>query len=198
MSNRTIATYDRIANTYTTANHDRSSVIPFLDAFTAALSPGQRVADIGCGPGFDVAQLRSRGYDVIGVDLSEAMVRIGRNTVGGDFVLADMGKLPFGRTFDGILANASLLHISRSIAPTVIAEFHRVLRPGGVLGIAVKQGSGESWAQTSYGHDEPRFFTYWQPDQLDALLTTNSFTVIKAWCVTAPTQPWLLRVAIAS
>ncbi|MCO5193310.1 MAG: class I SAM-dependent methyltransferase [Anaerolineae bacterium] len=198
MSNRTIATYNRIANTYASANQDRSFVAPFIDAFTAVLSPGQRVVDIGCGPGFDTEQLRNRGYDTIGIDLSPAMLTIGRKSVGGAFVLADMGSLPFGRIFDGILANASLLHIPRSAAPNVITGFHRVLRTGGVLGLAVKQGNGENWSSTSYGYDEPRFFTYWQPEQLDALLAGHGFAIVNGWSTAAPTQPWLIRIAAAN
>jgi SAM-dependent methyltransferase len=198
MTDRTIQTYDRIAATYAEANRNRSTIVPFLEAFAAQMPAGGRVLDIGCGPGFDTNWLRQRQFNAIGVDLSTAMIATAQHEIGGDFVQADMRHLPFGRFVDGILVNAALLHISRSTAPAVVAGFHAVLRSGGVLGVAVKHGGGEQWAQNSYGHAEPRFFVYWSDAQLDALLTDNGFTIVKAWQATAPTQPWLIRIATAT
>ncbi len=79
--------------------------------------------------------------------------------------------------------------------PATLGEFHRVLRPGGILYLAVKQGDGELWTKKSYGHDVPRFFALWQPEALDEMLETAVFTIIDGWLDKNTPTPWIIRFA---
>lgn len=197
MTNRTIQTYNRIAQAYHRANRDRSNVLPFLHRFINHMPDRARIADIGCGPGFDTQWLRERGFRTVGFDLSSGMLRTARAQYGGAFVHATMQQLPLARVLDGILANASLLHIPRDAVSGVLSEFYRVLRPNGVLGLALKAGDGTAWEPASYGHTEPRFFTFWQADALDAKLNQAGFAVVDGWVIDLGKRPWLLRLARA-
>ena len=164
---RTQETYTQIAESYVSANEDRNVIMPQIEQFVSLVKPGGRVFDVGCGPGFDTAVIQSHNLRIISMDYNWQMMATGRNNLqlANDFVQADMRQLPFDECADGLWVNASLLHIPRNEVPATIRDFHRVLRPGGILYLAVKRGAGENFTEKSYGHDLPRFFTFWHPEK---------------------------------
>jgi SAM-dependent methyltransferase len=66
--------------------------------------------------------------------------------------------------YDGIWANASLLHVPRAGLPNVLARVHRALKPGGVLYASFKSGGAEG--RDSLG----RYYNYLNADEVTALL----------------------------
>lgn len=182
---RTIATYDHIAADYL-ATHGGDRDLPERDRLAAALAPGSRLLDVGCGPGVDSAYFRRAGLRVVGVDLSWGMLQAARAVPGVALAQADMGRLPFADAdgagaFDAVWAMASLLHVPRAQAGVVVGEFGRILPPNGWLYVSVKEGHGSGWQPVSYGHAAPRYYTYWQADALTDLLTAGRFAVVEAW-----------------
>jgi SAM-dependent methyltransferase len=107
---------------------------------------GQRIVDLGCGPGFYTAALRARGADVIPVDNSEQeMTYAGAAPEGA--LLADAGALPLeDGSVDGAFCS-NLLEHTPDAAP-VIAEIERVLKPGGWAYV-----SWTNWYSPWGGHD---------------------------------------------
>ncbi|AEG19223.1 class I SAM-dependent methyltransferase [Methanobacterium paludis] len=64
-----------------------------------------RILDIGCGTGRHALELTKRGYNVVGIDLSESMIKKAREKAENaglnvDFQLADARNLPFEHEFD--------------------------------------------------------------------------------------------------
>jgi SAM-dependent methyltransferase len=104
---------------------------------TLSLLPGvegKAVLDAGCGPGVYSAWLVERGARVAAVDASPKMIEMARRRLGGSVDLreADLSKpLDFlsGSSFDIVISPLVLDYI-KDWGPT-LAEFHRVLRPGG-------------------------------------------------------------------
>ncbi|MFW6096786.1 MAG: class I SAM-dependent methyltransferase [Chloroflexota bacterium] len=192
---KTIATYDQIAKDYSHRWHDRSVIAPALDRFSALLAPGATILDAGCGPGFDCSLLRERQLRAIGIDLSGGMLQIARDRYPGPYVQADMRRLPLCSGVAGIWCNAALLHLSRPDARQVLREFRRVLAPGGVLFLAVKEGRGEMQRSETYGSDAPRYFTYWRADRLDLALRESDFRILESWVDAGARQRWLCRLA---
>jgi ubiquinone/menaquinone biosynthesis C-methylase UbiE len=95
---------------------------------------GERVLDVGCGPGAYLQRLRALAPEVhlTGLDLSPGMLREARAAVAdASFVVGDVQRLPFAADeFDDVLAPHMLYH-----APDLdlaVGELRRVLRPGGV------------------------------------------------------------------
>lgn len=135
-------TYDAIADVYAERFTDELDRKPFdrdlLDSLVPRFDAGL-VADIGCGPGQIGRYLFDRGVDVIGVDLSAAMVRVARDrNPGMRFEKADMRVLPFADDeLAGAVAFYSLIHLTPEDAAAACAELHRVIAPGGVLCVAV-------------------------------------------------------------
>jgi SAM-dependent methyltransferase len=107
---------------------------------------GQRILDLGCGPGFYTAAFRAYGADCVPVDAA-----LDELTLAGDppegYVLADAGDLPFAdASVDGAFCSNLLEHTANT--PDVIAEIERVLRPGGWGYI-----SWTNWYSPWGGHD---------------------------------------------
>jgi SAM-dependent methyltransferase len=96
------------------------------------------VLDAGCGTGRVAIELSRRGYDVMGVDLDEAMLAEARTKapaltwLQGD--LADPGLDLGGRTFDlVVMAGNVLIFVTPGTEGEVIQNAARWLRPGGHL-----------------------------------------------------------------
>jgi SAM-dependent methyltransferase len=104
---------------------------PLLDL--AAVAAGRRVLDVACGPGHLAAAAAARGAVATGIDVAGAMVRLAsRLHPGAEYTRADAEDLPFpDGTFDAVVGNLAILHIGRP--ERAVAEFARVLVPGGVL-----------------------------------------------------------------
>ena len=192
--NRTQETYSKIAHSYLKANRNRFFIRKAMRRFVSLLPDGATVLDVGCGPGFDSAELLTHNIFPVSLDLSLTMMQVGRTQFECNFVQADMCNLPI-KQVDGIWANASLLHLPRATAITTLSEFARCLRSEGVLYLAVKSGDGEGWTKRSYGHAEPRFFCYWQPDQLDEALSAEFDIHYRIENKVFNTSSWLLRIA---
>ena len=102
-------------------------------------SPGERILDVGCGPGFYVTELLERvGPDgsVVGVDASPAMLAVAAHRAEGhanvEFHEGDATALPVDDAdFDRALSVQVLEYVPD--VPAALAELHRVLRPGGCV-----------------------------------------------------------------
>ncbi len=88
---RTVEFYDRTAGEYVARWFDRPVVEPYLDRFIPLVQDRGPVADVGCGPGRDVAYLLKHKVPTIGVDLSASMLAEARDRVPeGTYLLADI------------------------------------------------------------------------------------------------------------
>jgi len=185
---RTIETYDDTAADFAARVWDIVLTRAF-DSFTSYLSPGALVLDLGCGPGRDLELLRQRGVRALGIDLSLGMLREAqRRRVDGALTQADMCHLPLaGDSLGGVWSCAALLHLPRERAPQTIGEVHRVLRPGGVVYISVRRGSGQAWR----GEHGARFFSYYQPDELNELMAKGGFETLACWVGAGQPKPWI-------
>jgi ubiquinone/menaquinone biosynthesis C-methylase UbiE len=111
------------------------------------------VVDIGCGPGRITAYLRGIGLDAFGIDLSPAMIDVARQDHPGlRFEVGSMTSLELADdSVTGLLAWFSLIHVPDDEVPTVLAEFFRVLRPGGPLVLGFHAGEGDELKTQGYG-----------------------------------------------
>jgi SAM-dependent methyltransferase len=93
--------------------------------------PAAPILDAGCGHGRYAHKLLELGRrDVTGADLFDACDVA--TAPGFRYVQADLAQLPFGEAaFDLVYSNSVIYHLDDPVR--AIAEFHRVLRPGGRL-----------------------------------------------------------------
>lgn len=106
---------------------------------------GGPVAELGCGPGRVTAHLRDLGLDVFGVDLSPVMIDLARQTYPDlRFEVGSMDALELAdEKLGGIASWYSLIHAPPRDIPAYLAEFRRVLAPGGHLLLAFFDSEGE-------------------------------------------------------
>ena len=109
------------------------------------LQPGERVLDVGCGPGRHAAALARRGLEVVGIDISQRFVDLARAgaPAGATFHRADARHLAFDGQFDAAisLCQGAFGLTGGPGAPldgdgAVLAGMARALRPGGRLAVS--------------------------------------------------------------
>lgn len=179
MDDQTIATYDRLAKEYDEETIDFWERFPntILTKFTESLASGKKILDAGSGPGRDGLLLKNRGLGVVCLDASESMVQMCRER-GLEAIKADLLQLPFlDQEFDGVWAYTSLLHLKKEDIGKAFDEIHRVLKTGGVLGLGMIEGEGERYRESS-GVGRPRWFAFYQKQELEELLKKHGFEVV--------------------
>jgi ubiquinone/menaquinone biosynthesis C-methylase UbiE len=112
------------------------------------LPPGSRVLDAPCGTGRISRRLATAGLDVTGVDLSApfiAMARAYPTPPGGRlaYLEGDLRRLPVPGPFDAVVCwFTSFGYHHDEDCRQVLAEFHRVLRPGATVLIETMHHDG--------------------------------------------------------
>lgn len=171
-----IGAYDVYADSYEADNS--SAMAAEVAEFVSLLEPGAHVLDAGCGPGRDMARFHAAGLSPVGVELNYSFLK--RAIVYGPVYQCDIRAMPFtSRTFDGLWACASLVHLNTGQAAEALRELHRVSRPGAPAHISVKSASSgnasaNGWEDTARGR---RWFHRWTPATFASACESAGFTV---------------------
>jgi len=128
------AGYNQIAEQYLAMRTADSDDVRLLDDFIDLLSPHAKILDAGCGAGFPISSSLADLFDVTGVDFSEAQIELAtQNIPNAKFICEDMTKLNFpDDTFDGICSYYAIIHIPREEHQSLLVNFHRILKTGGM------------------------------------------------------------------
>lgn len=107
------------------------------------------ILDVGCGTGNHSTILAVRGYNVVGIDRSEAMLRVARSKIAArnrslQFKKMDMRKVSLGRRFDAalILFGGFTYLLNDLDIQSCLASIHRHLTQDGLLIFEFWQSSG--------------------------------------------------------
>jgi SAM-dependent methyltransferase len=179
----TRAAYDAVAVKYAEfvrAELDRRPLDrALLAAFAELVRAGGagRVADVGCGPGRIAAHLNALGLTVFGVDLSPAMVGLARQQYPDlRFYEGSMTDLELvDGALGGVVSWFSLIHTPPEQVPGVLAEFHRVLAPGGHLLLAFQ--AGDDPLAEPFDHTVAVAYR-WSPDRMADLVRQAGFAEV--------------------
>ncbi|MFF3443707.1 class I SAM-dependent methyltransferase [Streptosporangium sp. NPDC002721] len=170
--------YDAAALTYAQLFSDALRDSPLdraiLGAFAEVVSTGGggQVADLGCGPGYVTAHLDGLGLEAFGVDASPAMVELARQACPGlRFEVGSMAALDIADgVLGGVLSRWSIIHTPPEELPAILAEFRRVLAPGGHLLIGFSASEDPSHPTQVFDHAVAPAYRWW-PDHLAAMLS---------------------------
>jgi len=100
---------------------------------------GSRVLDVGCGLGVQTVELASRGYHLVGLDISATMVSRAYDEAEDrglqiDFVRGDMRDVTFEEPFDALLCwGTTFGYFSEEENELAVRQFHQALAPNGML-----------------------------------------------------------------
>jgi ubiquinone/menaquinone biosynthesis C-methylase UbiE len=169
--------YNQIAQDYHN-QRDRFKNDDILHSFAARLPSGGRLLDVGCGAGIPVTRfLVNSGFSVTGVDISTAMLQLARLHVPEARLLRmDMRGLGFKpASFAGIAAFYSFFHVPKEEHYPVLARFHRLLQPDGLLLFC----SGvTAWEGVESFHGTQMFWSHPGHEVTRQLVTRSGFELI--------------------
>lgn len=117
------------------ARYDRARP-RYPEAMVAAFhtaSPGPRALDVGCGTGIASRQFKAAGWDVLGVEPDPRMAAFAAETGVPVEVATFEDWDPRGRDFDAVIAATAWHWVDPASGA---AKAARLLRPGGLLGLA--------------------------------------------------------------
>ncbi len=193
----TIAEYQLTAASYQagTWNHDVSQN---REALIAAMpkNPG-KILDVGCGPGRDLVAFQAQGHQVVGLDATPAFVEMARIKAGCEvwqqsFLALDLPA----EHFDGIFANASLIHVPRRQMVKVLIDLWRSLIPGGVILMSMFRGDWEGYSTRPRGH---RYVAGWEYATLAPCVEKAGFEILHHYYrppgLPCEAQSWVVIVA---
>lgn len=110
----------------------RGRVVDFAGA-----EKGSRILDVATGTGKQAFAFAKRGYDVVGIDLSDGMVEVANRKnryKNAKFLVADATNLPFeDNGFDVVSVSFALHTMPPTIRQEVLKEMARVTKPAGSM-----------------------------------------------------------------
>jgi SAM-dependent methyltransferase len=145
MTNDTASTasfYTRKAATYA-ADTGAFPASPNLQRFAARLSAGACILELGCGSGRESAWMLAQGLDVHPTDGIAEMATEASARLGIPVSVLPFGEIEAVAAYDGVWANACLLHVPRADLPGILQRIRRAMTPGGLFYASYKAGEGE-------------------------------------------------------
>ncbi|MCX5050232.1 MULTISPECIES: class I SAM-dependent DNA methyltransferase [unclassified Streptomyces] len=176
--------YDAVADDYADQFRDGLTHRPLdralLTAYAELVGGDGPVADLGCGPGRTTGYLASLGLQVFGLDLSEGMLSIARRENPGlrfeQGSMLDLGHAD--GSLAGVVSYYSSIHTPVDRLPSLFAEFHRVLAPGGHLLLAFQAGDVPRRHDNPWGHPVSLDFQRRRPEHMADLLAEAGFALL--------------------
>jgi SAM-dependent methyltransferase len=114
------------------------SQVDFIES-SLGLSKGASILDVGCGLGLHAIELTRRGYLVVGIDLSLAMITRAAESAQHqklrvNFLHADFREMPFDGSFDAVICMGTTFgFFDDDENSEMIKGLHHALKPGGRL-----------------------------------------------------------------
>jgi SAM-dependent methyltransferase len=158
----TIAFYAREAQAYTTRSMEAEH--RHLQRFMTKLPARGSVLELGCGAGQDSEAMLAAGFDVTPTDGTPEIAQAAERRLGRPVKVLLFDEIAEMEAFDGVWANACLLHVPRIELPAIFGRIHAALKPGGTFYASFKAGAAEG--RDKFG----RYYNYPDADFLrDAL-----------------------------
>ncbi len=183
--------------------HGGPDLARMLDA--ARLDGGERVLDLGCGPGHSSLAFAERAGEVVGLDLSASMLELAREEAqrrglaNARFERGDAERLPFGDAeFDVVASRYSAHHYPQP--RRALGEAARVLRPGGVF-VLLDSISPEDPAQDTFLNAielvrDPSHVRNHRISEWRAMFAEAGFSaeVLRSWLLALDFEAWIERI----
>lgn len=158
--------------------NERVIEIPFVISALSSLPEGAKVLDFGCTESLVPQALSSLGLHVTGIDLRDYPYE----AQNFEFHKVDFFKNKFkSDSFDGVSCISAIEHVGLSYYGeeeaknndfSAIKEFHRILKPGGIMGLTVPYG-------IAY---EDKFLRVYDEKRLSELTSVFEIQKIKYFC----------------
>lgn len=172
--NNTIDYYNNNAQEYFRLTRE-VDMSPICEEFLEYVRPGGKIIDIGSGSGRDIKYFLDRGYKATGIDASKELCRISRN-LGLNVENITIQEWKPKDCYDGIWANASLVHIPLKDIEDFIIKAKGCLNKNGVIFVSMKVGLPKEY------DEKGRFFCPFDESSLAMILQKQpSLQLLEKW-----------------
>ena len=176
-----------------TVNHDMSES---YHAFLALLPSRANILDAGCGPGRDARYFITKGHEVTAFDASIEMVRFCTKVTEQPTLHLKLQDISFQNQFDGVWANASLLHVPFDELRITFQKINQALKPTGILYASFKYGNEverKAEGRMFYDLNESKIIPYLEGlfDIIEIWREEDKFS----WVALSPANAWLRMLA---
>lgn len=154
----------------------RTDMSEAYNRFIKYMKPKGVIIDIGAGSGRDIKYFSEAGFKVHGIDASKELCRLSTEYTG---ILVEcqtiQGWVPYIQ-YDGVWANASLIHLSIDEVSSFIKQLPKILSDTGVLYLSLKEGLCESVDENG------RYFNGISINDVSYMLSTfTELSIIESW-----------------
>jgi SAM-dependent methyltransferase len=185
-------------NEMRSAPTSRAHIATVVEMFTERLPPGAIVGDLGCGAGHYAVEIAARGYRVVGVDYSAAMLALARKHAADAGVTLDLRECDLDLAFpfeEGKVDAAILVSVLQAAKDPIdlLARVRHGLSPGGHLLIeSVRKFGALSQGKQLGVRDRvinaakkavvkiPGLMKLLKPDDIAALCRSTGFEVVES------------------
>lgn len=173
-NDQTVASYNTTVRTYidTSPQTVDGNVKIWIDKNLAMLGSKPKILEIGSGSSKDADYVASRGFDMEVTDASQGfvdhLIKTGKKARLLNALTDDLGT-----GYDMVFADAVFLHFNRRQLALVLGKVYASLKPNGRLVFSLKEGRGEEMTKHKLG--VPRYFSFWEADEIKKLLTSVGF-----------------------
>ena len=173
--------YDQLAEEYANVRELSPNNKKYIDMLVQLLPEHSSVLDLGCGPGIPITKELARHFKVVGIDLSHNQIKQARKHVPeAEFHRMDMTEMTFEpESFDGVFSWLAIIHVPREQKAGLFANIHRILKPDGILLIAI---GCDDWISEP-GDDfmgVPMYWSQFGAEKTETMIRNTGFEIIKA------------------
>lgn len=170
--------YNKIAKTYYDELWNDHPYDKFIDNFIKTLS-GSKVLDIGCAIGSFSKYVADKDFDVDAIDFSEEMVKIAKEKVNNvKFYVMDMLDMKFNKSYDGIMAINSTIHIEKKKMKKLFESIYDLLNEKGIFFIILQEGDGEKLVLEPFDETVSEFVSFYRQEEIEKLFNDCNFNIV--------------------
>lgn len=193
-NHKTLQTYEKNTLKYVdkTPHTASAHVNDWIDRSLKRIDKKDTILEIGSAFGRDANYIESKGFIVQRSDATKAFVSLLRKS-GKKARILNVLTDDLGDSYGMVFANAVFLHFKPAELNDVLTKIYKSLRSSGVLAFAVKKGRGSRWKEDKMGG--PRFFHFWQPENLMKQVVGAGFENIELTEGKSTNAEWLHVIA---
>lgn len=171
----TIDAYEQKASLYRerTVPTMPPDLIQWINTAISDLGNTAKIFEIGSGTGRDATYLKQQGFSVQVSDVASSFITMLQED-GWDAVSFDVVKDELEGDWDLVFADAVLLHLPRVEFSAALKKVHAGLNEDGRFAFTLKSGTGEAYSSEKLGI--PRFFCYWQANEVELQLREAGYS----------------------
>ena len=181
--------YNSIAAKYLPTRSEDSEDVQLLQELVERLPKGAKVLDAGCGAGIPVTRYLIQFFDVTGVDFSDEQIRMARQLVPeAHFLCQDITQLTLAdNSFDAICSYYAIIHVPRREHQDLLQNFHRMLKPSGLVLLCLGADDLEKDIQDYHG--ARMYWSHYDAETNLNLVKEGGFDIIWSKVVADSTSP---------